>query len=52
MSTSKVGIVGDGEGLGSRTEGEYSLEHVEGIRNEGQRSNGVPYLWKVDILCQ
>ena len=25
----------------------YSLEHVEGIRNEGQRANGVPYLCKM-----
>lgn len=39
----------DGKGLGLRGEGElekYSLEHVESIRDEGQRANSIPYLCK------
>ena len=47
MSTSKVGILGGGEVIER-----YSLEHVEGIRNEGQRANSIPYLWEIGRLRQ
>ena len=52
MSTSRAGNMGDGGGFGVRGGEWYSLEHVEGIRNEGQRANGVSYLYKTDISCQ